>query len=269
MKSIRIYKDDIRVHVLRSLFFTDTILFVSGTVVIALFWFLIFHYIIHFFSWGYFITPLIVSEIFFLGFITQKVDNQPIYKIIPRGSTFHTGKKEFRQKELEPYFVDFQVQDNLIIRKKSIIRIYEVEPYDIAILNDQDRENFFIKLKQMIHVLPSQVQFIVRKEKTKVKDYSSHFFSIYNQSEKDREHLINRYIKDLSHLIETHEFMTVHHYAVFSVSCNTIKPEEKVKAIRKLNDTGIRFASAISACNIDVRPLNSEELISFCKETLR
>ena len=269
MRNIRIYKDDIRVNVLRSLFFTDTILVVAGAVVIAFFWFLVFHYVIHFFSWGYFISLLIVSEIFFLGFITQKVDNQPIYKVVPRGTTFNVGKKEFRQKDLEPYFVDFQIQDNLIIRKGSIIRIYEVEPFDIALLNDQDRENFFIKLKQMIHVLPSQVQFIVRKEKTKIKDYSNHFFSIYNQSESIREPLINRYIEDLSHLIETHEFMTVHHFAVFSVSCNTTKPHERVKAIKKLNDIGIRFASAISACHIDVRPLTSSELISFCEETLR
>lgn len=269
MRSIRIYKDDIRVHVLRSLFFTDTILVVSGAVVIALFWFFIFHYVIHFFSWGYFISLLIVSEIFFLGFITQKVDNQAIYKIAPRGVTFQTGKKEFRQNQMESYFLDFQVQDNLIIRKGSIVRIYEVEPYDIALLNDQDRENFFVKLKQMIHVMPSQVQFIVRKEKTKVKDYSTHFFSIYNKSQDIREPLINRYIEDLTKLIETHEFMTVHHYAVFSVSCDTAKPHERVKAIKKLNDVGIRFASAMSACNINVTPLSNDELISFCKETLR
>jgi len=269
MRNIRIYKDDIRVHVLRSLFFTDTILVVSGAAIIALFWYMIFNHVFHYFSWEYFISLLIISEIFFLGFITQKVDNQPIYKIVPRGATFQTGKKEFRQKDLEPYFIDFQVQDNLIIRRSSIVRVYEVEPYDIALLNDQDRENFFVKLKQMIHVLPSQVQFIVRKEKTKIEDYSTHFFSIYNQSEPAREPLINRYIQDFTHLIETHEFMTVHHYAVFSVSCNTAKPHERVRAIKKLNDGGIRFTSSMSACNINAKPLNSEDLIHFCKETLR
>ncbi len=269
MKSIRIYKDDIRVHILRSLFFTDTILVVAGAAVIALFWYFIFHNVIHFFSWGYFISLLIVSEIFFLGFITQKVDNQPIYKIVPRGGAYHAGKKEFRQNQIEPYFVDFHIQDNLIIRRGSVVRIYEIEPYDIALLNDQDRENFFMKLKQMIHVLPTQVQFIVKKEKAKIKDYSSHFFSIYNQSEALREPLINHYIEDLSHLIETHEFMTVHHYGVFSVTCNTSRPYEKVKAIKKLNDIGIRFASSISACNINVKALNNEELISYCQESLR
>ena len=33
------------------------------------------------------------------------------------------------------------------------MKLYEVEPFDIALLNDQDREHFFVKLKQMIHVL--------------------------------------------------------------------------------------------------------------------
>jgi len=269
MKSIRIYKDDIRVHVLRSLFFTDTILVVSGGALIALFWLFIFYYVFHFFVWRYFISLLIVSEIFFLGFITQKVDNQAIYKIGPRGLKYKVGEKEFRQNQIESYFIDFQIQDNLIVRDGSVVRIYLIDPYDIALLNDQDRETFFVKLKQMIHVLPSQVQFLVRKEKTLVKDYSPHIFSLYSKSEPARETLIDRYIEDLSHLIETHEFMTIHHYAVFSVNCNTLKPHEKVKAIKRLNDMGIRFSSAMMSCNINVKPLKSEELINFCKDTLR
>lgn len=269
MKNIRIYKDDIRVNVLRSLFFTDTILAVSGAMVIGGIWYLVFRNFLHSIPTEYFISVLIILEIFFLGFITQKVDDQPIYKVIPRGLLFKSNKQEFRQKDLESYFIDFSVQDNLILRKNSLIRIYEVESFDIALLNDQDRENFFIKLKQMIHVLPSQVQFIVRKEKTTTKDYSQHFFSLYDQSNGKREALVNRYINDLSDLINSHEFMTTRHYAVFSVSGNTSKVNERVKAIKKLNDMGISFAAALSACNITVRPLPNDELINFCEITLR
>lgn len=269
MKNVRIYKDDIRVNVLRSLFFTDTILALTGALVIGGVWYLLFRNFFHFLPLEYFVALLIVLEIFFLGFITQKVDNQAIYKIIPRCLIFKSGKQEFRQKDLEPYFVDFHIQDNLIIRKNGIIRIYEVEPFDIALLNDQDRENFFVKLKQMIHVLPSQVQFIVRKGKTTTKDYSKHFFSLYSQSDRKREPVINQYIKDLSSLISAREFMTTRHFAVFSVSGNTVKTNDRVKAIRKLNDMGMSFAAALSACAINIRPLVNDELIKFCEETLR
>lgn len=269
MRTVRIYKDDIRVHILRSLFFTDTIIAVFGGIVIAGFLYIFFHGVLHFFTWPYYISALILIEIFFIGFITQKIDNQPIYKIVPRGITFKTAKKEFRQTELDPYFIDFSLQDNLIIKKNSMIRMYEVEPYDIALLNDQDREHFFIKLKNVIHMLPAQVQFIVRKEKANITDYSKHFFTLYDQSNTERETLIDRYIQDMSALIAQNTFTITRHYAVFSVSCDTAKPYEKVKAIKKLNDMVARFSSSLVACNITVRSLDTNELISFAQTTLR
>jgi len=269
MRSVRIYKDDIRVNVLRSLFFTDTVLTASGALIVAGVMYLILKYILHFFNWNIYLSSVLVGEITFLAMVTHKVDNQPIYKVAPRGATFKTSKKELRQKNIEPYFIDFSIQDNLIMRKNSIVRIFEVEPFDIALLNEQDREHFFVKMKQTIHVLPSQVQFIVRKEKTKTEDYSKHFSSLYDQSNTKREPLIARYIEEVSKLVTTQNFMTTHHYAVFSVPCVTSKPHEKVKALKKLNDMGIRFATAISACNITVRPLQNQELISFAETTLR
>jgi hypothetical protein len=102
MRTVRIYKDDIRVHILRSLFFTDTVIAVSGAFVIAGLLFIVFHTIFHFINWPYYLSTLILTEIFFIGLITQKIDNQPIYKIVPRGMTFKTARKEFRQKVSVP-----------------------------------------------------------------------------------------------------------------------------------------------------------------------
>ncbi len=269
MKNVRIYKDDIRVHILRSLFFTDTVLVVLGSLIITTTLYLFFHYVLHFFNWGYFISSAIVTVIFFVTFITQRIDNQPIYKIALRATTLKTTKKQRRYRELEPYFVDFTIQDNHIIRKGSIIRMYAVESFDVALLNDQDREHFFVKLKQAIHTLPSQVQFIVRKEKVTSNDYSKHFFSLYDASNKKREPLIAQYTHDLKNLLEEETFFITRHYAVFSVSCDTAKPYVKIEAMKKLNDIGMRFASALSQCNISVRPLENTELMEFSQSTLR
>lgn len=269
MKSVRIYKDDIRVHILRSLFFTDSVLVVSGTIAIALILYLVFHYILHIFQWSYFISSLIVTTIFFIAFITSKVDNQPIYKVVPRLLAFKTSKKEKRYKELEPYFTDFTIQDNLILRTNSITKMFEIEPFDVALLNEQDRENFFIKLKQAIHTLPAQVQFIVRKERAETKDYSQHFFSLYGGATLNREALISQYIKDLSHLLDSETLFITRHYAVFSGACNTNKITDLIAGIKKVNDMGISFASALSACNISVKPLANEELVSFMSSNLR
>ena len=269
MKSVRIYKDDIRVHVLRSLFFTDTVIALLGALGIGGILYFIFHYVLHSFSLGHFFSALLLTEIAFFALITQKVDNQAIYKIVPRGLTFKNNKKEFRYKDLDSYFTNFSIQDNLLIRKNSIVRIYRVDPFDIALLNNQDREHFFVKLKQMIHVLPSQVQFIVQKEGATTEDYSQHFFSLYDQANAKRETLIASYINELSEFIENHQLLLTRHYAVFSVSCNPNKTDEKVKAIKKLNDIGIRFASSLASCNIQTQVLDNEELISFAQDTLR
>ncbi len=269
MKNVRIYKDDIRVHMLRSLFFTDTVLVGVSSLIIASILYLIFHYVLHVFNWGYFISSLVVTVIFFVTFITQRIDNQPIYKIARRASMFKTTKKQQRYRDLEPYFVDFTIQDNHIIRKGSIVRMYEVEPFDIALLNDQDREHFFVKLKQAIHTLPSQVQFIVRKGKATSSDYSRHFFSLYDSSNEKREPLISRYVEDMKRLLDEETFLVTRHYAVFSVACTTTKPNEKIEAMKKLNDTGLRFAASLSQCNISARPLESEQLMEFAKLTLR
>lgn len=268
MKSVRIYKDDIRVHILRSLFFTDSVLVVSGTITIALILYFVFQ-ILHIFQLNYYVSSLTITTIFFIAFITQKIDNQPIYKVVPRLLTFKTSKKEKRYKELEPYFTDFTIQDNLIIRTGSITKMFEIEPFDVALLNEQDRENFYIKLKQAIHTLPAQVQFIVRKEKAKSNDYSRHFFSLYEEAKSNREQLISQYINDLTRLLESETFFVTRHYAVFSVSCNTSKTSELIAGIRKVNDLGISFAAALSACNISVKPLTNEELVRFMSSTLR
>lgn len=269
MRNVRIYKDEIRTHVLRSLFFTDTALAILGAGILACTLYVIFQYGLHFFLWEYYICALVISEITFFGIITHKIDNQAIYKIAPRAVTLKTNKKEFRHSNLDPYFTDFIVQDNHIIRKDSIVRIYKIEPFDIALLNTQDREHFFLKLKQVIHTLPSQIQLIVRKEKATVADYSQHFFSLYDHSTNKREPVISEYISELSSFIEQSQPLLVKHYAVFSVSCNSKNTDSKVKAMKKLDDMGNRFGSSLHACNIQIQALDNTELISFMQVTLR
>ena len=269
MKNVRIYKDDIRQHILRSMFFTDNTLFIVGGLCLAGLLYLLLTYVIHAFNWNIYVASLIVLEIAFIGFITQKIDNQPIYKVVPRGILFKRSKKQHRQKELESFFVDFAIQDNVIIRNNSITQLLEIEPFDISLLNNQDREHFFLKLKQVIHVLPSQVQIIVKKEKAKIADYSKHFFSLYAHSNEKRESLIAEYTNNLSTLVSESNFTATRHYAIFSVSCNPAKQSEKVQAIKKLNDMSMRFASALASCDISVRLLENEELIDFTQNTLR
>ena len=269
MKAVRIYKDDIRVNILRSVFFTDTVLAAIGGLVIAGVLYFIFQYIFHLFHLGYYLSVLFLSELAFIAALTQKVDNQPVSHIFLRVITHSIKPKKLRGNSIDSYFTDFTIQDNMIVRPKSLIRIFEVEPYDISLLNDQDREHFFIKLKQLIHVLPSQAQFIVKKEQASIKDYSKHIFSLYSESSKKTEPLIEAYTHDLNNLVMTNEFNTLRYFAVFSVSADTSKTNSKLHGINKLNDATLRFASITSSCQMDIRPLTNDELVIYMKHTLR
>ncbi len=269
MRNIRIYKDDIRTHILRSLFFTDTAIVSAGIVFISVGIYLIFVYGFHFFDWGYYLSTLFVAIIFFIAFVSQKIDNQPIFKIVPRATTFSTSTKELRVTNIDPYFTDFHIQDDLIVRKDKLIRVYEIEPFDIALLNEQDREHFFIRLKQAIHVLPAQTQFIVRKVPAKSSDYSKHFFSLYDDSSSDRESLVHEYIENLTKLVDTSSFFITKHFAVLSVSCTTHKPQAVVEGVKKLNDSSSRLTASLVVCNISTKPVINEELKQFVRSILR
>ncbi len=269
MKTVRIYKDDIRVNVLRSLLFTDTVLAVIGGLCIAAVLYVIFMYGLHLFQLGYYLSTLFVFELAFVALLTQKIDNQPISRLVPRAVTHSVSPKNQRAPKIDSYFTDFTIQDNMIVRPNALIRVFEIEPYDISLLNEQDREHFFVKLKQMIHVLPSQAQILVKKQQATIGDYSKHIFSLYSKSSGKTEALIENYIQDLTNLVKTNEFNTLSYFVIFSVSAETAKPKSTLAGISKLNDITLRFASAATSSNLTIRPLLNEEIISFMEQELR
>jgi len=269
MKTVRIYKDDIRVNVLRSLLFTDTVLAVIGGLCIAGILYTIFMHGLHLFHLGYYLSTLFVFELAFVALLTQKIDNQPISRLVPRAVTHSVSQKDQRSPQIDPYFTNFTIQDNMIVRPNALIRVFEIEPYDISLLNEQDREHFFIKLKQMIHALPSQGQILVKKQKSSIGDYSKHIFSLYSKSAGKTEPLIENYIQDLTSLVKTNEFNTIRYFVIFSVTAVTAKPKSTLTGISKLNDITLRFASSAFSSNLTIRPLLNEEIISFMKQQLR
>lgn len=269
MRKVRIYKDNIREHILRSLLFTDTAICISGGVLIAGCVYLVFWKIIQQFDWGLFIASVIVAEIFFLLIISIKIDRQPIFKVLPRAIKHLFTLRKQRYAQLDKYYIDFRIQDSTVVRGKSIIRVYEIEPFDIALLDSQEQENFYQNLKQVIHVLPSQIQLIVRRQQAKPADYAKHFFSLYADSDKKREDFINKYIEGFTWMVEHGHFLVVRYYAVLSTYADTRKVTEFVKANGKLDEIEQRLLSSLSVCGIKANQLGNKELITFYQSILR
>src|SRR5579872_3228626 len=155
--SVRIYKDDLRQPIYRTLLLTDMAIFILIAVCIAGISYLFVHSLSRHFNWMTYFFLLGILEPTLLMVATLRIDNQHIYKILARASIFAVKKKKLRNKQLPAYYNDFTIQDDLLIRKKSISKVFRIHPYDISALNSSDRETFFTNLKQTLHILPAQL----------------------------------------------------------------------------------------------------------------
>ncbi|MGH7202965.1 MAG: hypothetical protein ACREHC_00805 [Candidatus Levyibacteriota bacterium] len=269
MRTVRVYKDNVREHIFRSLFFTDTVIFLGIGLFLAVIIFVLYKFVFHFFQYGVYVSTIFIVELLYALVATLRIDNQPIYKIIPRAIIHSFTKKHFAMKELDSTISDFKIIDNYILRKKRLITVYEIRPYDIALLNEEDREQFYLKIKTTLHTLPGKVQLIVRKEVAKTSDYQDHFFSLYKDAQPKREQLIENYINDITKLLDLEKFQMVKYYAVFSTPLSSIKETDFVAACERLYDMGIRFSSGLEIAQITIRQLKKESLVTYFQSQFR
>jgi hypothetical protein len=242
--------------------------------------YIIFNHLTKPFNTGNYLGTVIFLEILFVGIATHKRDNQPIYKIIYRGILFFFGKKEQRSTQIDARFTDFKIQDDHIIAKKTISKVFLINPYDISALNEMDTINFFSRVKQALHILPSQLQIIVRKETMKPDDINDHLESIYktlrkpknqstNQSNKKREELIQQYSHDLKESIATGGYQVIRQYGVFAQDIDTNNVKQKIEAIGRLEDMYKRFDHIIINCGVSTKRLTNIELVTFMRKVLQ
>ncbi len=270
--SVRIYKDNLRQSVFRTLIFTNVVVFVLIGILLAGFTFLIFNTFLHPMNWMYLLFVLGMIEPTFVIIVTIKIDNQAIYKILSRAIFYTLYPKEYRGKQLGGYYNDFTIQDDLIVRKKSICKIFRINPYDISALNEADRITFFANVKQALHTLPARLQIIVRKEIATTSDFTDHFLYVYStvpKRNKVKEVMVNNYKEEYKAFVEQEKLLTVKQYGVFALPVDTTNIDRKVKAIGKLEDMYKRISSSFEACHITTKQLTNEELSVYMKGVLR
>lgn len=269
MRPARIYKDNIRENILRSLLFTNQIIIGFLLALISGINFIVIK-IAHIpFTWGGYISSILIGAIVLITPLMFKIDGQPVYILIPRAlKQLFTNKKQWGES-INSYFSKFHIQDSAIFRANNLIRIYQIEPRDVALLSDQDKAVFYERLRTMLHMLPVKTQFIVRREIASSPDFSTHFYAMFKSSNSEREDLIHGYIEGLKQFIDDHNFLISKHYAVFSIECGTKNPTVVVKGMQRLNDIGTRFLRGLNENQISARLLNNNEIISFMQKYYR
>src|SRR6266480_4909145 len=98
--SVRIYKDNLRQPVFRTLIFTDFVIFTLIGAAIAGLTYFLFSITFHPFNWLSYLFMLGILEPAFIVIVTLPVDKQPIYKILSRGLLFVFTKHQFRGSQL-------------------------------------------------------------------------------------------------------------------------------------------------------------------------
>ena len=266
MRSVQVYKDNLREHMFRTMFFTDTVLFLGFGFILAIATFLFYKTVLHISQGGLIVSTIFLVELFYAVLATLKIDHQPLYKIIPRALQYSVSKKQFTQKELKQTTGDFKIIGDYIVRKNRMIVVFEIRPFDIALLNDEERERYYQHIKTMLHTLPGKVQLISRKEKASVSDYHEHFFSLYETANEKLNWLVEQYIKELSTLIELNNFQIMKYYAVFSTHLQGAKDEDFAEASQRLTDMGTRFSASLARERIYTVQLAHKQLASYFKE---
>lgn len=269
MKAVRVYKDNLREHIFRTLFFTDTAIFIGTGIFLAVAVVIFYRFIFQITQTGLIVSTIFLVELFFALVATLKVEKQALFKIIPRAFQYVSSKKQFTKKETAKTTGDFKIFGNYIIRRKKLIAVFEIHPFDISLLNEEERERYYHHIKSMLHTLPGKVQLIVKKEKAKVDDYHKHFYSIFETANPKIDWLINRYVKELSSLIELNEFQIIKYYAVFAAPLLSEKETYISVAAQKLNDMGKRISGSLALEKIFLTQLSNEELISYFKNQFR
>ncbi len=164
---------------------------------------------------------------------------------------------------------DFKIIDNLIISKDSISAIFEIEPFDIALLSEQDRATFYQKICQAINVIAGQVQILAIKEKAKICDYSQHLNYVLSKAESKKERLIKKYTKELTKIVKNGNILILKYYLIFSVANDISNSVHVIEGINKLENKIERFTDVLFQAGIEVSQLVDDYLIKFVKKQLR
>ncbi|MGH7203104.1 MAG: hypothetical protein ACREHC_01530 [Candidatus Levyibacteriota bacterium] len=268
----KIYKDNFRENIFRSLIFTDVVVFVLSALLIAGIVFVLNAVILRHIYWTVYFATTLISEVLFYFTALLRIDNQPIYKIAYRALFFLPSKRKLRSAQVGAYFTNFTIQDDLIIRKQSVAKVFKITPPDITASSQAERNLFFQNIKTSLHMLSTKLQIIVRKEIAQPSDFTDHFMDLSKSiplKDAKREAMIKNYKQDFLAFVEKENLLMVKQYGVFAVSANTQNPDEKVKAVGKVSDFYNRLSNGLSPAKVILTPLTNRELVAYTKEVLR
>ncbi len=221
-------------------------------------------------------------RVFVVGFVSivcwmtlsYEFDRQPAYTLlIPYLRYLFTTKKEPRIAD-----VDFDLVDNLLVFKEKVVTVFKLEPVDIMLLSEQDRQIFikniqtFLNNQRGIHT-----QILMRNRGAEQSDYIKHFdhittqqVSLHSKEMADfREDKLAGYIKDMQALLSKNIVPIRDYFILFEIKGNTSTSRKTIKLISELQELTDRIASLLDHAKVRTSQLVEEDLEEFLQSFIR
>jgi len=170
--------------------------------------------------------------------------------------------------------IDFEIQENLIIFKDSIVSIYKLEPIDVFLLSTDQYQLFETNIRRFLNSLKmEQIQLVMRSRRTEIEDLRKHFKNLKLQKSLKpiQEMLINDYILELSELINKSVIPFKEYLIIFRIKIRNKSMISRIEDIKKLESFIQNTTSHLNQMNINTKQLvnDNRELEKVIKSFLR
>jgi hypothetical protein len=206
--------------------------------------------------------------------LSTEIDRQPAYTlVVPFIKYFFSAKTQESLAEL-----DFDLIDNVLIFKDRLVAIFKLEPIDIMLLSEQDRQIFtndiqaFLNNQRGIHT-----QIITRNRGASQSDYLNHFQDITNQTvninnlemNELRDSKLAGYIQDMNKLLATNIVPIRDYYFLVEQKGDNSISKQSIENLQKLEQQSNRICILLNQAKIETKHLKDKELETFLTQFIR
>jgi hypothetical protein len=223
-------------------------------------------------GWEIKLGLLLVLMILAWSILFHKINKKPLYTLILPAFKFIFSQKRYTSKHLATMSQFYYcIKDNFVFTNDQILKVFQIHPVDISLLNEQEKQTFKNQLGVFLHSIgdDNSIQLKVVNRLAVVKDYEDHFENLRSQARSTNASgqvikLQNEYIKNLSNKI-TNEAVPFKDYYIIIPQKTTKNPKPellesyKKDLVRKVNN----LCNLLTHSGIEVVELTEKTLENF------
>jgi hypothetical protein len=202
----------------------------------------------------------------------HKVDKKPLYSFLIPFFQYLFSPKKYTSKSISTMSqFYYKIHDNLVYTNDQILKVFQIFPIDISILNEQDKQTFKNQLGVFLHAIGdnNSIQLKVVNRHATTSDYQGHFDELLTGARNSNAsprviELQTEYIQNLKDKIN-YEAVPFKDYFLIIPQKMTKKPTSSLletyhkELVRKANN----LKEILSDSGVELIQLTGDELKQF------